>query len=525
MGKFQKVLLDIWQEACRHIEIKEMTQNIAQMLLHDMPIDQIMIRQITPDEECLETVALGFLDPLHIQPESHSNCSKVEIKKLLKWCAQGKIFYRSADNLLKNSTSIVVPAGIRRDVIIGPLGGPDGCRGILLLIAGPNKTFNPRHQSLAQALLDPFSVTQENDRRLHDLAVLREAAEADKQSLLRRLGRKELGDKIVGSDSGLNMVMERVEQVSHLNVPVLILGETGSGKELIARAIHKRSRRSASAFIRVNCGAIPAELVDSHLFGHERGAFTGATETRKGWFERADGGTLFLDEIGDLPIAAQVRLLRILQDGWLERVGGQKPIRVDVRIVAATHRDLATDVTENKFREDLWYRIAVFPIRLPALRERPQDITDLARHFAESAATHFGLCSIMPTPEEIRLLTLYHWPGNVRELAAVINRAAILGNGTRLEVAKSLGVSEDSMPSTAEDLKHMPTDSQSLTKNMSLEGVIKKHIESVLSVTGGRVDGSGGAAALLAINPNTLRAKMRKLHIDWQEFRNRNRGN
>ena len=162
--------------------------------------------------------------------------------------------------------------------------------------------------------------------------------------------------------------MERVELVAKSDVPVLILGETGTGKEVIARMIHTQSPRSAGPFMRVNCGAIPLELIDSQLFGHERGAFTGAVETRQGWFERADGGTLLLDEVGELPLAAQVRLLRILQDGWLERVGGHQPISVDVRIVAATHRDLAAMVTEGKFREDLWYRIAVFPVHLPPLR-------------------------------------------------------------------------------------------------------------------------------------------------------------
>ena len=229
------------------------------------------------------------------------------------------------------------------------------------------------------------------------MAALREAAEADKRSLLTRLGRKTLGDTIVGVESGLRAVMERVELVARSDAPVLIFGETGTGKELIARAIHNRSSRRNGPFDRVNCGAIPPELIDSQLFGHERGAFTGAVEARRGWFERADGGTLFLDEIGELPPAAQVRMLRILQDGWMERVGAEKPINVDVRIIAATHRDLASMVAEGRFREDLWYRIAVFPMVLPPLRERREDIAELAAHFAERAATRFGLAPVAPT--------------------------------------------------------------------------------------------------------------------------------
>ena len=242
---------------------------------------------------------------------------------------------------------------------------------------------------------------------MREIASLREAAEADRRSLLIRLGRKEIGDTIVGAESGLRSVMDRVELVAPSDAPVLIFGETGTGKELVARAIHNRSRRASGPFDRVNCGAIPPELIDSQLFGHERGAFTGAVEGRRGWFERADGGTLFLDEIGELPLPAQVRMLRILQDGWMERVGGEQSIHVNVRIVAATHRDLAAMVAEGRFREDLWYRIAVFPIVLPTLRERREDIPQLVEHFAARAATRFGLAPVKPTPDDLELLADY----------------------------------------------------------------------------------------------------------------------
>ena len=337
--------------------------------------------------------------------------------------------------------------------------------------------------------------------------------------MLTRLGREKLGDTIVGVGSGLRGVMERVELVARSDVPVLIFGETGSGKELVARAIHNRSARTAGPFIRVNCGAIPHELIDSQLFGHERGAFTGATETRKGWFERADGGTLLLDELGELPPAAQVRLLRILQDGWLDRVGGQRPINVDVRIVAATHRDLATMVAAGQFREDLWYRLAVFPILLPPLRERREDIADLARHLAERAATRFGLYPVMPTPEDLDLLAAYPWPGNVRELATVIDRAAILGDGKRLEVAKSLGVptSPTATAPIADIAPAAPTAGP--RKIVSLDMAMRQHIEAALDASGGRIEGVHGAASMLEINPHTLRARMRKLGIDWKQFR------
>ncbi|MBN1911037.1 MAG: sigma-54-dependent Fis family transcriptional regulator, partial [Pirellulales bacterium] len=247
---------------------------------------------------------------------------------------------------------------------------------------------------------------------------------------------------------------------------------------------------------------------------------------RKGWFERADGGTLLLDEIGELPLPAQVRLLRVLQDGQLERVGGEESIRVDVRIVAATHRDLAGMVASGLFREDLWYRIAVFPILLPPLRDRRQDIPALARHFAQRAATRFGLPSVDPTPDDLRLLVGYAWPGNIRELGAVIDRAAILGNGQRLDVGPALGVGGVPTPSVAEpEPAPSPGDPSPAAspprsgRFPTLDAAIRQHIETALASTAGRVEGPQGAAALLGVNPHTLRGRMRKLHIDWTRFR------
>ncbi len=276
-------------------------------------------------------------------------------------------------------------------------------------------------------------------QQLRELATLRNAAEAAIERLRARLGSGAGLDELVGTDGGLKAVFERIALVAKSDVPVLILGETGAGKEMVAREIHQRSRRREAPFIRVNCGAIPPELIDSELFGHERGSFTGATSQRRGWFERADRGTLLLDEIGDLPPAAQVRLLRVLQDGLIRRVGGEDDIKVDVRIIAATHRDLPQLIQQGQFREDLWYRLATFPIVLPPLRERPADIPALAAHFARRAASRFGLRLQLPTAADLLLLSSYHWPGNVRELAAVLDRAAILGDGHGLEVATALG--------------------------------------------------------------------------------------
>jgi transcriptional regulator with GAF, ATPase, and Fis domain len=312
---------------------------------------------------------------------------------------------------------------------------------------------------------------------------------------------------VVGADAGLRTVMARVDQVAPTDAPVMILGETGAGKELVARSVHARSRRASGPFLRVNCGAIPAELVDSELFGHEKGSFTGATATRPGWFERADGGTLFLDEIGELPAAAQVRLLRVLQDGTFERVGGQRPMHADVRIVAATHRDLRAMVAEGTFREDLWYRLGVFPVRLPPLREHLEDLPALASHFAHRAGQRLHGRPLEPSPDDLRLLAGYAWPGNVRELAAVIERAAILGDGTRLDVRGALGVHADEAPS-APRVAPPPAPGAG-----SLADVNRRAIEEALARCQGRVEGPDGAAARLGLRPSTLRSRMKKLGI------------
>jgi transcriptional regulator with GAF, ATPase, and Fis domain len=266
--------------------------------------------------------------------------------------------------------------------------------------------------------------------------------------------------------------------------------------------------------LRVNCGAIPPELVDSELFGHERGSFTGATALRRGWFERADGGTLFLDEVGDLPLHAQTRLLRVVQDGVFERVGGERPIRVDVRIVAATHRDLESMVAKGAFREDLFYRISVFVIRLPPLRERLSDLPALAAHFADRAGKRYGAGGLEVTPSDLALLSRYAWPGNIRELAAVIERAAVLGGGKRLELARALGSTLPRRPAAV----HASATGREHTIS-SLDEALRVHIDRALQECGGRVEGAHGAARVLGVNPNTLRSKMRKLGISPRRHR------
>jgi transcriptional regulator with GAF, ATPase, and Fis domain len=398
---------------------------------------------------------------------------------------------------------------------VGPLAEADGTDlGVLVVLPSPGATLDEAARATLGRSLEPFSVALAHHRRVHELERLREAAEADKDALLTRLHRREIVEEIVGAGGSLRAVMTRVAQVAPTDAPVLILGETGTGKEVVARAIHARSARADGPIVRVNCGAIPPELVDSELFGHEKGAFTGALATRKGWFERADGGTLFLDEVGDLPLAAQVRLLRILQDGTYERVGGQQTRRVDVRILAATHRDMDALVGEGRFREDLWFRISVFPLYLPPLRSRADDVPVLARHFARSAGLRLGSGPLELGDDDLALLLDYPWPGNVRELAAVVERAAILGGGHRLDVRGAMGTKLHALQERFAAAPAAPDE-----PFPSLDEAMRRHIEAALRRCGGQVEGAGGAAALLGINPHTLRGRMRRLGVDRHRFR------
>lgn len=398
-------------------------------------------------------------------------------------------------------------------VLVVPLRDADGPIGVLSVTMLDDDAADAATLQIASALAEPTAAAARHERRIQAMERLREAAEAERNALLTRLNRASSTAEIVGADSGLRLVMKRVEQVAPTDAPVLLLGETGSGKEVIARHLHTRSRRHDAPMVRVNCGAIPSELIDSELFGHERGAFTGATGVRQGWFERADGGTLLLDEVGELPAAAQVRLLRVLQDGVITRVGAAEDREVSVRVVAATHRNLEDMVAAGTFREDLWYRLSVFPIRIPALRERPQDIADLARFFAVRSAGRVGFPPIVPSQENIQRLASYAWPGNARELAAVIERAVILGEGHMLDVDNALGVGEGERTPHVQLGPATPAPTDSAPEIVTLDEAMRIHIRRAIDAAAGRIEGDGGAADLLAIHPSTLRSRMKKLGL------------
>jgi hydrogenase-4 transcriptional activator len=520
MTNFDPLLLNVWREVSRHTALDESLSRVVSLLVERLPLGELLIRAIDAAGGFLETTVVETArgGRPKLRGEAKTQVAASDLDRLLEWGRRGEPATGDERTFRKRFPGLA-PDGLEGSLLAAPLNAAEGQPAVLILTAEPPKVFEPEHEALVRALIDPLTVAVENDNRLRELVMLREAVEAENRSLRSRLERNDISGSIVGAETGLKEVMEQIDLVSLADAPVLILGETGSGKEVVARAIHNRSRRAAGPFLRVNCGAIPSELVDSELFGHERGSFTGAVGERKGWFERADGGTLFLDECGELPPAAQVRLLRILQDGQFERVGGEKPRHVDVRIIAATHRDLQAMTVDGRFRQDLWYRLAVFPVHLPPLRERLSDIPALAAHFAIRAAGRLGVPQLVPTAEDIDLLVQYSWPGNVRELAAVIERAAILGSGSGLDVARALGLPARGVapPSTAPkpDAATAPSDGPFPT----LDQAAARHIELALSQCGGRIEGPTGAAARLGINPHTLRSRMRKLGVDWSRYR------
>ncbi|MFO1475322.1 MAG: sigma 54-interacting transcriptional regulator [Verrucomicrobiota bacterium] len=319
--------------------------------------------------------------------------------------------------------------------------------------------------------------------------------------------------EIVGSSPALLEVLRQVEQIARIDSTVLILGETGTGKELIARAIHDRSPRRHRALVKVNCGAISAGLVESELFGHVKGAFTGAIANRDGRFKLADGGTIFLDEVGELPMDTQVKLLRVLQEQEFEPIGSSKTIKVNVRIVAATNRDLEELVREGKFRSDLFYRLNVVPLRMPPLRERVSDLPLLVTFFVQKCAKKLGKQITSVSEEAMRRLTGYAWPGNIRELQNVIERAVILSPGRTLVLADELRAAP-AAPARVPAARSAPIEMAPVPDaGGSLEDVERRHIESVLNQTNWMIEGERGAAAILNINPSTLRSRMQKLKI------------
>ena len=533
-------ILNVWREVCRHLEIHESVEHLLPTLAEQVPLEALTIRRVDRQRSCLETVACGVADGGAPVAARKTALQPAELAALWDWFQAGIVTRRRVGEAVGQIPSprwlgddpANVPASrtSAAEIVVGPLADKEGTPlGLLLIIGSPDRPFSQTHCDLVQQLLEPFAAALENDSRLREMQSLREALEADKQALLSRLDRQDITESIVGAETGLGPVMERVEQVAGSDVPVLLLGETGSGKEVIARAIHQRSRRAS--------GPILARELRRDSAGTHR---LGVVRPRAGQLHRrrrrlARGGSsgptgerCFWTRLASCLWPPRCGCCGVLQDGSFDRVGGNTPISVDVRLVAATNADLPALIAQAKFREDLWYRINVFPIHLPPLRQRPDDIPAFAAHFAARAGKRLGGRPLSPTPRDVALLSAYSWPGNVRELAAVIERAAILGGGRRLEIAQALGTPTPIEPAAVEAVKPLEAEIRQPFPSgparvgptvESLDEAMRKHIESTLAATFGRVEGPFGAARLLGINPHTLRSRMRKLGIDWTQYR------
>jgi formate hydrogenlyase transcriptional activator len=385
-----------------------------------------------------------------------------------------------------------------------PLLRPKGPLGVLVLGSTRADAFHAEDLGLLDQIAAQFAVALENHRAAAEIETLKNRLTEEKKYLEGELRSQGHFSEIVGDSAALKQVLDQAATVAPSDATVLVLGETGTGKELIARALHRLSRRKDGAFIKLNCAAIPTGLLESELFGHEKGAFTGAVSPKIGRMELADGGTLFLDEVGEIPLELQPKLLRVLQDQEFERLGSNRTIKVNLRLVAATNRDLAESIAAHQFRSDLFYRLSVFPIRVPPLRERREDIPLLVRYFVRKFALRMGRQIESIPKETMKVLMAWHWPGNIRELENLMERSVILSNGTALYVPLLELQSESA--STGSHPAH------------SLESAEREHILRVLRQSGGVISGPNGAARRLGLKRTTLQSKMQRLKIAREDY-------
>jgi transcriptional regulator with GAF, ATPase, and Fis domain len=504
MDFFRQVTIRI----CGSLDIETALFDTYRYIHRIMRVDEVSYTHFDPDMGAIQFVACATRDggkDLGLAPMPLPS-------RLLQWLRQDifqKDFYlinRPEDNPLSRvitkfrgmdaDTSILVLRLILENQFLGSFN---------LACAGRDR-YTDAHTTLLSTAKEPLAIALANCLQHRETLRLKALKEEDNQYLKSEL-KARLEETIVGMDFGLKSVMAQIRHVADSTSPVLLLGETGTGKEVIARAVHRLSARNSGPFVTINCGAIPGGLIDSELFGHEKGAFTGAVAAHRGRFERANGGTIFLDEIGELPLEAQVRLLRVLQEREIERVGASQTIKVDIRVIAATNRDLSTMAKNGGFRKDLLFRLNVFPVTIPPLRDRKTDIPALVQHFFQKKGRELGMRQTPKISQAfIDGLMSYHWPGNVREFENIIERTLIMNREGALVRASSPALSHITEDSEAVDVEGpFPT----------LDEAMKRHIQMGMRRCGGRIEGEAGVARLLGIKPNTLRARMRKLGIEF----------
>ncbi|QWV94736.1 sigma 54-interacting transcriptional regulator [Geomonas oryzisoli] len=516
MTNSDEFIKEITLRICSSLDINESVSSAFDYLRTQIPVDLLTLFILDERLGAVRRIANAFENsghvtvPEEILPLPEGLLEKVAARNFsapfIVDPEHDEIFRALAPVMnYKGITDLMVPLRIRGEL----LGG-------LVLRAGGEGRYTAEQVELIGGIAKPFAIALAN-ALAHEEVLRYQAVLLDDKRFLNRELYGGAAEDIIGANTGLRNVMEMVRQVAPLNNTVLLLGETGTGKELIANAIHFSSPRKQGPFIKVNCGALPDSLIDSELFGHERGAFTGALAESRGRFERADGGTIFLDEIGELPLSAQVRLLRVLQNHEVERMGGKRAIPVNIRVIAATHRNLQSMMTEGSFREDLWYRLSGFPIIVPPVRQRKEDIPALTRHFLAVKSREFGM-ALPPTVAPGALLRLmeYDWPGNVRELENLVERELIRHRGGPLAF-DLIGSNHTAEAKTVAAGNAAPPPPSTLDQAMSA------HIIEAMKAANGKIHGPGGAAELLGMNPNTLRWRLDKLGISYRR-RKREKG-
>ncbi len=403
------------------------------------------------------------------------------------------------------ATYLLVKEGLKSSLTL-PLHIGGEPAGILWFSSRQRGAYTAQHEAFMRTLAGQLALILEKARLIGKVAAgaqVKTRLQEENERLRALIDHAPAVPELIGASPPWRKMLQRLELVAATDATVLIRGETGTGKELIARAIHRLSSRKEKPFVAVNCGAFTEELIAGELFGHERGAFTGALQRKLGRLDLAQGGTLFLDEVAELSSGMQVKLLRVLQEREFERVGGTQTMRTDIRVIAATHRNLDKERAEGRFRDDLFYRLNVFPIHVPPLRERKEDIEPLLRFFLIRYSQKLNKTFDGIDPQALSQCQYYHWPGNVRELENLVERSVILGAGPALQ-----------MDPLAESASHAPEGDA-----LALDAVVKRHLVKVLRMTGGKIYGSDGAALALGLKPSTLQAKMRKLGIRRQPLR------
>jgi formate hydrogenlyase transcriptional activator len=509
-----ELLLDMTNRVVSSLNLRDVLREISANIRRVMKCDGVGIDLPDPETGRLRVYALDFLDDQGLieegfEPPAEEKASSVRV------FTTGEALIMSREEILSEPICVQLGIGSLAHV---PLKGRTGTVGVLSLGSRRENAFTSCDLTFLTQIAQQVAIAIENARAYGEVSDLKNKLALEKLYLEDEIRTELQFEEIVGKSEALRRVLSHVETVAPTDSTVLIYGETGTGKELIARAIHNLSVRRGSAFVKLNCAAIPTGLLESELFGHERGAFTGAISQRVGRFELANRGTMFLDEIGEVPLELQPKLLRVLQEREFERLGSTRTLRTDARLIAATNRDLQALVNDQKFRSDLYYRLNVFPVRVPALRERPEDIPLLVRHFVQGFSRRLSKTIDAIASDTMSSLMKYPWPGNIRELQNVIERAVILTRGPVLQVQ-----SDDLRVPASDDVPALPApvngtaSSAPAAANRNIRAVLddveRQQILSALEQSNWTVAGSNGAAARLGMKRSTLQSRMQKLGI------------